>query len=150
MEKISVAPRKWLLTLHLLFSAIMLGNAVAFLILSLTAAAVHDAEALKATYASMHVLARTSVRASTIGAVVTGVLLSVLTRWGLFRFYWIIAKEALAIVAIGLGPFGMYFWTLKAGSSWQLWSGIVVQILTLASLFVISVFKPWGQRQRKN
>lgn len=150
MGKISVTQRKWLLTVHLLFSAIMLGDAVVFLILSLTAATAHDTAVLKACYASMQVLARTSVRASTIGAVVTGVLLSVLTRWGLFRFYWIIAKEALTIVAIALGPFGMYFWTLKAESSWQLWVGIMIQIVSLVAIFVISVFKPWGQRQGNN
>lgn len=38
MGKLSVKQRRWLLTLHLLFSAIMFGVAIAFLILSITAA----------------------------------------------------------------------------------------------------------------
>lgn len=167
MAKLDVTRRRWLLSLHLLFSAIMFGVAVAFLILSITAANTNDAGVLKACYTSMHVLADTSVRASTIGTAATGILLSVLTQWGLFKFYWIIVKEALTLLSIVLGPIGMYFWTLKAVAltsaeglgAWQnpsftvnsseLWIGIVLQILSLAAMFVISVFKPWGQRKRK-
>lgn len=123
---------------------------------------------LKACYISMHVLAETSVRASTIGALVTGILLSVLTQWGLFKYYWIIVKEGLTLLSIVLGPIGMYFWTLKAVTltsaeglsalqdpvfsvnSGQLWIGITLQIISIVAMFVISVFKPWGQRKQNN
>lgn len=64
----------------------------------------------------MYILAASSVRASTIGVVVTGIFLSVWTKWGLFKFYWIIVKEVLTILSIGLGIFGMYYWTLDASS----------------------------------
>ncbi|BCU81931.1 hypothetical protein JIR001_17140 [Polycladomyces abyssicola] len=122
---------------------------------------------LKACYTSMHMLAKTSVRASTIGTVVTGILLSVLTNWGLFRFRWIIVKELLTILSIGLGVVGMYFWTLKAASltsteglnalqnptftvnNFQLWIGIILQIISLAAMLVISIFKPWGPRKQR-
>jgi hypothetical protein len=160
-------PRKWLLTLHLLFSAIMLGGAVAFLILSITAASTSDEGMLKACYTSMHVLAKTSVKASTIGALVTGILLSMLTKWGLFQYYWIIAKEALTLLSTLLGPIGMYLWTLKAVTltsteglivlqdpvfivnNNQLWVGIMLQIISISAMFVISVFKPWGKRKNR-
>jgi hypothetical protein len=165
-EKLSQTQRKWLLVLHLIFSGIMLAGAITFLIFSITAAATHDEGVLKACYIAMHVLADSSIRASTIGAVVTGIALSVFTRWGLFRFYWIIVKEVLTLLAIAIGPFGMYFWSLKAMNltseeglsaldnpefivnSGQLWIGIVLQILSLAAMFAISVFKPWGQRKQ--
>ncbi len=168
MGKLSVTQRRWLLTLHLLFSGIMFGVAIVFLTLSITAANTNDEGVLKACYTSMHVLAKTSVRASTIGTLATGILLSVLTQWGLFKFYWIIVKEGLTILSIVLGPIGMYFWTLKAVTltsaeglgalqdpsfivnSGQLRIGIILQILSLAAMFVISVFKPWGSRKQKN
>lgn len=168
MEKLSANRRKWLLVLHLLFSAIMLGVASAFLILSITAASTSDDGVLKACYSSMHVLAKTSVRASTIGAVVTGIMLSVLTRWGLFRFYWIIVKEGLTLLSIVLGPIGMYVLRLKAVkltsaeglgaldnpafqvNDERLLAGIVLQIISLVAMFVISVFKPWGTRTARN
>ncbi|GGD77336.1 DUF2269 family protein [Paenibacillus nasutitermitis] len=164
ISKISLTQRRWLLTAHLLFSAIMFGGAITFLILSITAATTTDEGVLKACYSGMHVLAKTSVRASAIGALVTGILLSVLTRWGLFTYYWIIAKEGLMIIAILLGPIGMEALTLKAVAltaaeglnvsydpaftvnSGQLWMGIIIQILSIGGMFVLSVFKPWGSR----
>ncbi|MFC5530765.1 DUF2269 family protein [Cohnella yongneupensis] len=167
MGNISLTPRRWLLTLHLLFSGILLGVSVAFLILSLFAVNTNDEGVFQACYHAMHLLSKTSVIASTIGALVTGVLLSVLTRWGLFKFYWIIVKEVLTLVSIGLGPIGMYFWTLKAAdlsseqglnalqdpgfivNHRQMAVGIILQILSLVAMFILSVFKPWGERRVK-
>ncbi|MBW7459347.1 hypothetical protein ACFOLF_08955 [Paenibacillus sepulcri] len=164
MHRISGGTKKWLLTLHLLFSAIMLGVTVAFLILSLVAASTSDEGVLKACYASMLLLAETSIRASTIGAVVTGVLLSLLTHWGLFKYYWIIAKLLLTVASIGLGMAGIYMWSLKAAAITGadglnalgqsdflvnrafLINGIIMQLLSLLALFILSVFKPWGKR----
>ncbi|UUZ84257.1 hypothetical protein LJK88_11350 [Paenibacillus sp. P26] len=160
--------RRWSLLLHLILSGVMLGGAAVFLILSIAAASTNDEGVLKACYTAMHVLAGTSVRASTIGATVTGILLSVLTQWGFFRFYWIIVKEGLTFLSIALGPVGMYFWTLRAVTltsreglgalqdpsfhvnSGQLWTGIILQTVSIAAMFAISVFKPWGMRKPKH
>ncbi|TDF94402.1 DUF2269 family protein [Paenibacillus piri] len=167
MGKIGATERKWLLTLHLLFSGLMLGEAFVFLILSIAAATTNDAGMLQGFYTSMHVLSKTAVRYSVVFAVITGILLSVRTHWGLFKFYWIIAKEGLTLLSVALGPIGMYVWTLKAvklttaeGSSvlqdpafivnrGELWIGIILQILSLLAILMLSVFKPWGSRNRK-
>ena len=167
LNKISMTQRKWLLSLHLLFSAIMLGTAVAFLILSIAAASTADEGILKACYRGMLILSRTSVRASTIGTIVTGILLSVWTQWGLFKYYWIIAKEALTVLSVLIGPFGMHLWSLRAveltqayglgalhdpafaANRSQMMTGIALQIVSLAAMFVLSVFKPWGRRRKK-
>ncbi|MCC3372372.1 DUF2269 family protein [Cohnella sp. REN36] len=167
MGKIGATERKWLLTLHLLFSGLMLGEAFVFLILSLTAANTNDVGVLQACYTSMHVLSKTAVRYSVIFVIITGILLSVRTRWGLFKFYWIIAKEILTLFTVALGPIGMYAWTLQAvkltsaeGSSvlqdpafivnrGELRTGIILQILFLSAILVLSVFKPWGPRKQK-
>jgi len=158
---ISMKQKKWLLVLHLIFSAIMLGTSVVLLILSITAATVHEPGVLLACYTSMHVLSETSMRASTIGTIVTGILLSVWTHWGLLKYYWIIAKEVLTAATILLGPIGIYMWTLRGialidspnqgafiANSLYLFIGIGLQIASLVAMFVISVFKPWGKRGR--
>lgn len=165
MKKITMRQKKLLLTLHICFSGIMLGGSVAFFIFSLTAASTCKQGVLEACYTAMHLLADTSMRASTIGTVVTGVLLSVLTHWGLLRYYWIIAKEALTLVTIGLGVVGMYVWSLRgltivtaegAGALHDaafvvngryMMVGIVLQLLSLIALMALSVFKPWGKRK---
>lgn len=168
MAQLSKNQRKWLLSLHVIFSSIMLGGAVVFLILSITAANTQDASVLQACYTVMHVLAKTSVRASAIGALVSGILLSVLTHWGLFKFRWIIAKEILMAAAIMLGPIGMEGWTLKAvnmvneqgvsavddpafaANSELLWTGIVLQLASIVAMMLLSIFKPGGQRKSKS
>ncbi|MBB6734062.1 hypothetical protein H7C18_24375 [Cohnella sp. CBP 2801] len=147
MGKIGATERKWLLTLHLLFSGLMLGEAFVFLILSITAANTNDVGVLQACYTSMQMLSKTAVRYSVIFVIITGILLSVRTHWGLFKYNWIIAKEILTLLTVGLGPIGMYAWTLQAvkltsteGSSvlqdpafivnkGELWIGIILQIL---------------------
>ncbi|WP_026702757.1 hypothetical protein [Salibacterium aidingense] len=165
--KLSITPRRWLLSLHLLFVAILFGTMVVFLVLSITAAATQDETILKGAYTSMYVLATSSVRASAIGSVVTGVLLSVWTRWGLFRFYWIIFKEILTVASIGLAFIGMSVWTIQTFSiasaeglhaldspvfitnRLQLFIGIILQIGSLGAMIVVSVFKPWGRRNQE-
>lgn len=149
MSKLGMLQKKWLLLVHLIFSSIMLGGAVIFLVLSIVAASTADESVYSACYTVMHVLSQTSVRASTIGTIVTGVLLSVGTHWGLFRYYWVIAKEVLTLVAIVVGPIGMYMWTLpaRADDLGVMWTGIILQVISLAAIFCLSVLKPWGKRK---
>ncbi|WP_077324373.1 hypothetical protein [Virgibacillus siamensis] len=158
--KLSVKAKRWLLTAHILFSAIMFGNMVTFLILSITVASTNDGNLIESCYRIMHVLSSTSVKASTIATIITGILLSVLTKWGLFQFYWLIVKEVLTLMPLGLNLWGMYYWTMDAFRIMQtsqdraalfmvqteLWSGIIIQMLSLILIFVLSVFKPWGKR----
>ncbi|MBO9610220.1 MAG: hypothetical protein J7639_29950 [Paenibacillaceae bacterium] len=164
MKPISMGGRKLLLTLHIIFSAIMLGGSVAFFIFSLVAASTHDMSILEACYRAMHLLSDTSMRASTIGTVITGVLLSVWTHWGLFRYYWIVAKELLTLVTIATGLYGMYVLSLRgltmmhegvglvAGAAFEtnrlyLMTGIVIQLVSLVAMMALSVYKPWGKRK---
>ncbi|MBM7599561.1 putative membrane protein [Virgibacillus halotolerans] len=161
--KLSMTSKRGLLTIHILFAAIMFGNMVTLLILSITAATTENAQLIKSCYQIMHVLASTSVKASTIGTTVTGILLSIWTKWGLFQFYWIIAKQIITIMLIGFNLWGIYAWTLQALSRVEtitdqtnmfmlqidLWIGITIQIISLIFIFTISVFKPWGRRKQQ-
>lgn len=164
---LSLRQRRILLLLHLFFASIMLGGQATFILLALTASMTDSDSVLRACYTIMHLLAASSVRASTIGTTVTGILLSVLTSWGLFRYYWLIAKEILTLLAIGIGFVGIYEWTLrgveqtdKAGlQAWEaagfsvnhtwLWIGILLQALSLLAMFALSVWKPGGRRGRR-
>jgi hypothetical protein len=166
MKKLTLPQRKWLLIIHLVFVAIWFGDTMVFLILSIIGASTVDENILKASYSSMHLIANTSGKASIFGTVITGILLSVFTHWGLFKYKWIIVKEALTIISIGLGLVGIYYWTLKAftmvstegleamqnqvfiTNNYQLYIGIILQIISLLSMIIISVFKPWGKRKQ--
>ncbi|MBM7553354.1 hypothetical protein [Thalassobacillus pellis] len=161
---LSIKPRRWLLIFHLLFCAIMFGNMVTFLLLSIAASSTEDSNLMEACYQIMHLLSETSVRASTFATIITGVLLSVWTKWGLFKYYWILAKEGLTLLLFGLNVWAMEAWTNRALTKvtsttfpttsaivqLDLWVGIILQLFTLILIFAISVFKPWGRRRQKH
>lgn len=161
MRKLTLIPKKWLLSLHIIFSAIWLGITFAFLILSINVLFTDDVQIIKSYYTSLIRLETTAGRVSIIGTVATGIVLSVFTHWGMFKYRWIIVKEVLTIGSMGLGFAFIYFWTSKGSAilladgiapafvniQVQLLAGIVIQILSLSSMFLISVFKPWGKRK---
>jgi hypothetical protein len=168
MKQLSITQKRWLLSTHLLFSAILFGVTVVYLVFCITAATTNNQNVLESSYRMMHVLTGTSGRVSIYGTVVTGILLSVFTKWGLFKYKWIIVKEILTIFSIGIGIFGVYYWSLNAftivssvgmdgmqnqtfiKNNIQLYIGIVLQIIFLATMMIISVFKPWGRRKSSN
>jgi len=167
MNKLSIVQKRWLLSLHVVFSAIMLGEAMVIVILSLTALTTKSGELLNACYTILYLLSRTGERYAPIFAAVTGIMLSVMTPWGLFRYYWVIVKEVLTLVAVAISMVGFYVWSMRGLSfistegldarqnpvfvvnNMELWTGIVLQVISLASMFVISVFKPWGRKRHK-
>ncbi len=137
----------------------MFGNMVTFIVLSITVATTKNISLIDSCYTVMHVLSNSSIKASTIGTTITGILLSVTSKWGLFKFNWIIVKEILTTFLIGLNLWGMYVWTLDALngtgsnilliSNFTLWVGIIIQLVSLIFIFAISKYKPWGKRVKQ-
>ncbi|MFB3166867.1 hypothetical protein P5G62_007075 [Neobacillus sp. 179-C4.2 HS] len=158
MKNLSITQKKWWLTAHILFSAIWFGVTVTFLILSISVLTTNDSQVIKAYYTSMLQMEQTAGRASLIGTVITGLILSIFTKWGLFKFYWIITKEILTFICLVLGFFLIYYWTLNGihlseesigdhfmANHYQLMIWIIIQVILLAIIFIVSVFKPWGK-----
>ena len=165
-NKITIRQKRWLLSAHILCAVAWLGAALCSLIFSLTALFTIDAHLLNATYVFADILDKAILRGGAIGALITGILLSVLTQWGLIRFYWIIVKEIVSVLCIVVGII-ISGWndnaiSLTAHKGLQVFHnplyltnrtlvfmGICFQILALSGVIVISVFKPWGQRKRQ-
>lgn len=148
---LSITLRRWLLSLHVLFVAVWLGTVMSLLWLSiatLTApGGTNPGEGLR----FLLFLLDRPVRVSALGTAVTGGLLSVLTHWGLVRHWWLIAKQIVTVCSLGLSLVGLSLTVERAfaGNSVDaptLLVGIATQIVALATVVVISVFKPWGKR----
>jgi hypothetical protein len=161
---LTIGQKRWLLCAHIILTVAWLGTAFGFIVLGITAVNAQDDATLKAAYLMMETLHDTLLWSAALGVLVTGILLSVLTQWGLFRFYWIIVKEFFTVICMGLGMFGLKGWTasvvaitaaegLKAVNNPQyilnhrlLLFGIIFETISLSIVVIISVFKPWGQR----
>jgi hypothetical protein len=91
--------RKLALLAHVTCSVGWLGAVFAFI--SLAVAAVNSSEdsTARGAYLAADLLVRFVIVPLALGSVVTGVLSSLVSAWGLVRHYWVIAKLVLTVVA---------------------------------------------------
>ncbi len=76
----------------------MFGTTITLILLSGGASVTNEVRVMQRNYEDMHLISITILRGSTFATIITGILLSMMTVWGFFKFYWIIAKEVLSII----------------------------------------------------
>jgi hypothetical protein len=137
--------RRFALIAHITASVGWIGAIAAFLPLAITGLTSQDAQMVRAAYLGMdwigwHVLVPLS-----FASLLTGLIQSLGTPWGLFRHYWILAKLLINVLAnIVLLLFMMNLDSGYYGSSNApvLHSGIALLLLLVAT--ALSVYKPRG------
>src|SRR5712664_2246197 len=92
--------RKLALTAHVTFSVGMLGSIAAFLALAVAGLASQDAQMVRADYLAMGLIARFVIVPLALAALLTGLIQSLGTPWGLFRHWWVLMKLLLTVFAI--------------------------------------------------
>lgn len=153
--------RKLGLTFHIVVSVAWIGALAAFLALALVALG-SDLAASRAAYLSMDVIGRAVLLPLSVGAVVSGIVQSLTTKWGLFRYYWVIVKLALSVFATA-ALFVHQFSAVAAaarlasdantavlqgrhlqqlGAQLELDAGL--GLMVLLTITIIAVYKPWG------
>ncbi len=153
--------RRLMLTAHITFSVGWLGAVAGFLALSIAALTSQDADMVRSAYLAMNLIGLSIIVPLSLAALVTGLVQSLGTEWGLFRHYWILTKFVLTIVAIFfllLHQFGAVAEAARRVSAaapgtfpevGQLGTKLVVvaglAILVLLVITTLSVFKPWGK-----
>jgi hypothetical protein len=91
--------RKFALAAHLTLSVGWMGAVAAYIALDVAAATSQDAQTLRAAYLAMELIARSVIVPSAIASLLTGLVMSLATRWGLFRHYWVLISLLLTIFA---------------------------------------------------
>lgn len=94
--------RKLLLTLHVVTSVGFIGAVAAFLALAVAGASSTDPALLSAAYLGMNLITWPVIVPLASASLLLGVLQSLGTPWGLFRYYWVILKLVLTVVAIAV------------------------------------------------
>jgi hypothetical protein len=155
--------RKVVLAAHVVVSVGWLGIAVSKLALGVTAvrSVAADPGLAAAAYRLLDDPVTTITRVAAIATLVTGVMLSVGTKWGLLQHWWIVTKLALTVATILLGNQVIDGWTQEAftgaglaasdgvGSvvgplGRQLVAVMGLNVALLAAASVVSTTKPWG------
>lgn len=96
------AVRRLSLAVHLTVSVGWIGALAAYLALDLVASTGTDPARLRAAYLAMDLVARTVVVPLALATVVTGLVMSLGTAWGLFRHYWVVISFGLTVAATGV------------------------------------------------
>src|SRR5688572_7915094 len=96
----TAAVRKLMLTLHLTVSVGWLGAVLSYLALDVIATTGTDPVQLRASYIGMELVASNVIVPLAFATLVTGLVMSLGTKWGLFRHYWVIVSLVLTLFAV--------------------------------------------------
>jgi hypothetical protein len=91
--------RKLALTAHVASSVGWLGSVVVFLALAVVGLTSPDAETVRGAYLVMEPGAWFVLVPFAFASLVTGIVQSLSTAWGLFRHYWVLAKLVINVFA---------------------------------------------------
>jgi hypothetical protein len=154
------ALRKLTLTSHVTFSVGWLGAVASFLVLSIAGLASRDVETVRAVYLSMNLIGQFIIVPLSIAALISGLVQSLGTHWGLFRHYWVLVKFALTVGATILLLLHQFTAVAVAASrvsgsaagtlpqvgrlGTQLVGDAGLAVLVLLATTTLSVYKPWG------
>jgi hypothetical protein len=150
--------RKLALLTHITFSVGWFGAVVPYLALTLTGLTSHDFQVVRAAYVSMDLIGWFVIVPFSIAALLTGLIQSLGTQWGLFRHWWIVVKFLLTLVSIFVllrhmqGASHMSHMATDGNLPTADFRAQQIQhlvhpaggLLVLLAVMALSVLKPWG------
>ena len=91
--------RKALLATHLTVSLGWIGAAAAYVVLGLAAESSEDAATIRAAWIGMELIGWFVIVPMALASLATGVIMGLVTRWGLLRHYWVVISLVLTTFA---------------------------------------------------
>ncbi len=91
--------RKFALAAHLTSSVGWIGAVAGYIALDVATATSQDTRTLRSAYLAMELIALYVIVPLALASLLTGLLMSLGTKWGLFRHYWVLISLLLTIIA---------------------------------------------------
>ena len=163
----TMSPRlgKFVLTAHVTFSVGWLGAVSVVLAIGVIGFVSRDVQTVRSAYIVMEPATRFVLIPLSLGSLLTGLVQSLGTRWGLLRHYWVLIKlliNVIATVILLMYTQTLSFFALVAAETQSdlnllrtpsvvIHSGVAIILLLIAT--TLSVYKPrgmtrYGQRQQ--
>lgn len=153
------AVRKLALTTHVTSAVGWLGAAASFLALAVAAGSAYDPRLLRGLYLAMWVTGWYVIVPLCLASLLTGLVMSLGTKWGLFRHYWVTVKFLLTIIStlvlLGFTQTLSYMGAAAADPTASITelsnlsqspvSHSAGGLMVLLVNTVLSVYKPWGR-----
>lgn len=145
--------RKFVLTVHVAVSVGWLGLEIGQLILATVGLAADSPELIRATRIVMEILGIEVVAVAAWSSLITGLLLSLATKWGLLKHYWILTKLVINVGLMVAGHSFFRHWLRDQAAlgvtddsvSIKLMVGMSIGFTLLVTATTLSVYKPWGK-----
>ena len=148
--------RKLTLTIHLTSSLGWIGAIIAYLALGVSAVTTTDARTVRAAWIAMDVTGWYVIVPLALAALLTGLVISLGTPWGLFRHYWVLISLVLTLFSTVIlllhmpTVTAMTAFVLQADDA-SLIGGLggdlshpTIGVLVLLAVTVLNVYKPRG------
>ncbi|MTV51062.1 hypothetical protein GJ688_19385 [Heliobacillus mobilis] len=153
----------WLKSFHIFVSGVWVGAAICMMLISYFSRPAGGDE-LYATNAAVKLIDDFVVIPSAMASLLTGLIYSVFTQWGFFKYRWVTVKWVGTVFSVLFGTFFLGPWLNDATSisASERWLALdnpiyvhnitmnrsfgIMQVAILIFLVFISVIKPW----RKN
>lgn len=147
--------RKFALTVHVTSSVGWLGAVAGFLALVVAALTSQDAQTVRAAWIAMELTGWFAIVPLALASLLTGLVMSLGTPWGLFRHYWVLFKLLLTILATIVLLLNMQTVSFLAGVAVETDSAVLGGLrgellhaggglLVLLVITILSVYKPRG------
>jgi len=150
--------RKFALTAHVTFSVGWLGTVASFQALAIAALTSRELEAVRGSYLAMELTGWYVIVPFCLASLVTGLVVSLGTPWGLFRHYWVLVKFLITVISALI----LFGFTQTLSSLGDLAADATLSMSELRNLnqspalhsgggllaifmaTVLAVYKPWG------
>jgi len=91
--------RKFALTVHVTLSIGWMGAIAGYIALDVAAVTSQNTQTLRVAYLAMELIARYVIVPLAFASLFTGLVISLATKWGLFRHYWVLISLLLTVIA---------------------------------------------------
>jgi len=147
-------PRLWprrareaLVTAHIMISVGLLGDSAGFLAVAIRAYTAEDPATATTHVEVLKMFSQVFGIPLSFGSLLTGIALGLGTKWGVFRYPWVVLKLALvvSVMAVGglmIGPSQTAWLTGTHDARWQLIVAGAYDVVALGLATALSVFKP--------
>jgi uncharacterized membrane protein len=145
--------RRTVVTVHIVASVGLLGDAAGFLAIAVRAATTDDPVPAASAYQLLDMFSILFGIPLSMLSLATGLALGFGTKWGVLRHWWVTAKllAILSVILVGAFVLGPSIAVMRHGAGGREAALVIAsayQVLALTLATALSVFKPGGRRTR--
>lgn len=152
---LSPLQRKVVLTVHIVVSVGLLGDSAGYLAVAIRGTMATDPAIADAWWQILRMFSYVFGIPLSFAALLTGLLLGLGSRWGVFRYPWVTTKLLLIVSVIAVGALvldgGMDAMLHgSGGTEGRLIAGAAYDVVALTAATVLAVFKPGRKWSRES